>query len=132
MKKLSYQSTQRRPYIKESNGMRMRKKQFRIGHLAAALGVDDFVIRFWEKEFKLPTNRSQGGQRFYTAEDLERFKNIHELLYKKGFTIAGAKQELNQPVPQRMRKPENHNHHDNFAKECAMLKKRLLALKDML
>lgn len=49
--------------------MKMRKKQFRIGELATKLGVERFVIRFWEKEFNINSYRSQGGQRFYDERD---------------------------------------------------------------
>lgn len=74
--------------------MKMQKRQFRIGELAAYLNVEKFVIRFWEKEFDLSTERSEGGQRFYYDKDIEKFLLIKELLYQKGFTIAGAKQQL--------------------------------------
>lgn len=80
--------------------MKMQKRQFRIGELARQLNVERFVIRFWEKEFELRTKRSDGGQRFYSTADLERFKAIKELLYNKGFTIAGAKQQLKTDVKQ--------------------------------
>lgn len=80
--------------------MKMEKKKFRIGHLADELGVERFVIRFWEKEFNVKPRRSDGGQRFYKKEDLEQFKRIKELLYNEGFTIAGAKKILNCPETQ--------------------------------
>lgn len=72
----------------------MSKRTFRIGQLATHLKVERFVIRFWEKEFKVQSQRSPGGQRFYEEKDLERFMKIKELLYDKGFTIAGAKKAL--------------------------------------
>jgi DNA-binding transcriptional MerR regulator len=74
--------------------MRMQKRQFRIGDLAKHLAVEKFVIRFWEKEFGVTTTRSNGGQRFYSEEDLDTFKKIKTLLYDEGFTIAGAKKQL--------------------------------------
>ncbi|MCF7900335.1 MerR family transcriptional regulator [Candidatus Babeliales bacterium] len=76
--------------------MKMQKKQFRIGYLADHLGVEKSVIRFWEKEFKVYSSRSGGGQRFYEEKDLNKFKTIKILLYDKGFTIAGAKKQLKQ------------------------------------
>ncbi len=79
--------------------MKMQKKQFRIGELAKQLNVENFVIRFWEKEFAFKGERSAGGQRFYTQEDLERFTYIRSLLYDHGFTIAGAKKELKKKIP---------------------------------
>ncbi len=74
--------------------MKMKKKKFRIGELAEKLGVERFVIRFWEKEFGLASPRSTGGQRFYDTEDLAMFTQIKELLYEKRFTISGAKKQL--------------------------------------
>jgi len=79
----------------------MAKRQFRIGELATALNVEKYVIRFWEKEFNLSATRSEGGQRFYTSDDLRTFIHIKDLLYTKGYTIAGARQQLAQkPVSQ--------------------------------
>src|ERR1700735_5151577 len=72
----------------------MQKRQFRIGQLAKKLAVEKFVIRFWEKEFDMTTSRSNGGQRFYDETDLEKFILIKDLLYNKGYTINGAKQQL--------------------------------------
>ena len=42
--------------------MRMQKRRFRIGQLANQLGVERFVVRFWEKEF------CPFGQRFRTLK----------------------------------------------------------------
>lgn len=81
--------------------MRMQKRRFRIGHLAQHLAVERFVIRFWEKEFNIQPTRSDGGQRFYDEHDLSMFEHIKELLYKRGFTIAGAKKQLSTPDKER-------------------------------
>ena len=74
--------------------IRMNKKMFRIGELSKKLKVKKFVIRFWEKEFDLKSDRSQGGQRFYSVEDLKTFSIIKNLLYNQKFTIPGAKKQL--------------------------------------
>lgn len=74
--------------------MKMERRKFRIGELAHKVGVEQFVIRFWEKEFDIKSKRSNGGQRFYDEKDYKYFKKIKELLYQKKFTIAGAKEEL--------------------------------------
>ncbi|MCK4517253.1 MerR family transcriptional regulator [Candidatus Babeliales bacterium] len=72
----------------------MSQKKFRIGDLSRKLQVKKFVIRFWEKEFALPATRSEGGQRYYTQNDLKTFNTIKYLLYNQGFTISGAKSQL--------------------------------------
>lgn len=78
--------------------MKMSKKKFRIGELADKLGVERFVIRFWEKEFGVRSQRSEGGQRFYDDDDYALFSKIKELLYNQGFTINGAKKQLESNV----------------------------------
>jgi len=77
--------------------MRMQRAHFRIGELAQKVGVECFVIRFWEKEFKLKSPRSNGGQRFYTQKELDTFQAIKHLLYDQKFTIEGAKNVMNNP-----------------------------------
>lgn len=74
--------------------MKMQKRTFRIGELAAHLEVECFVIRFWEKEFGVSPHRSEGGQRYYTDNELQKFSLIKDLLHQKKFTIAGAKEHL--------------------------------------
>lgn len=74
--------------------MRMQRRLIRIGELSDRLKIENFVIRFWEKEFNVKSHRSPGGQRFYDEADLSKFQHIKELLYEKGFTIAGAKKML--------------------------------------
>jgi DNA-binding transcriptional MerR regulator len=72
----------------------MKKRKFRIGELAKELKVKKYVVRFWEREFQLHSDRSDGGQRFYTQDDFEKFSYIKDLLYTQGFTIAGTKKQL--------------------------------------
>jgi len=72
----------------------MKKRKFRIGELAKELKVKKYVVRFWEREFQLHSDRSDGGQRFYTQDDFEKFSYIKDLLYVQGFTIAGAKKQI--------------------------------------
>lgn len=74
--------------------MKMEERTFRIGDLAKEVGVERFVIRFWEKEFAIESRRSSGGQRFFTERDCALFKTIKELLYIRKLTIAGAKEAL--------------------------------------
>lgn len=74
------------------------RKKYRIGDLSRALQVKKFVIRFWEKEFELKSDRSQGGQRYYTKEDFDAFHTIKDLLYQQGYTIAGAKAQLKETL----------------------------------
>ncbi|MBN1549067.1 MerR family transcriptional regulator [Candidatus Babeliales bacterium] len=116
--------------------MRMQKRQFRIGELAEYLGVERFVIRFWEKEFNLRPTRSEGGQRFYEERDLERMQKIKQLLYEEGFTIAGAKKALkskkDKPIVASQKTTFDETLPENVTHRLKTIKKKLLALRQQL
>jgi len=117
--------------------MKMQKRKFRIGELSKKLNIDKFVIRFWEKEFELCTDRSNGGQRFYEEKDFETFKKIKNLLYDQKFTIAGAKKQLhpqdNIIASQKTFIQEHINNNDEkMVKKIIKLRKNLLKLKKLL
>lgn len=71
------------------------KVYFRIGEVGRILGVEPYVIRYWESEFKtLRPRRTRSDQRLYKRTDIETLLTIRDLLYKEKFTIAGAKKKL--------------------------------------
>ena len=113
--------------------MKMERRKFRIGELSSKIGVEQFVIRFWEKEFNIESKRSNGGQRFYDEKDYKRFKKIKELLYEKKFTIAGAKEELKN----NHETTEDHSEKTKFipgkiAKQMIDLQNQLIKLRELL
>jgi DNA-binding transcriptional MerR regulator len=71
------------------------KLYFRIGEVAELVGVEPHVLRYWEREFRgVRPTKSAKGQRVYSRRDIENLIRVRELLYKEGFTIAGAKKRL--------------------------------------
>ena len=66
-----------------------------IGEASVEVGVEPYVIRFWETKFSQlrPVKRS-GGRRFYRPSDVDKLKLIKSLLYKNGLTIKGAIEQL--------------------------------------
>lgn len=73
----------------------LTKLYFRIGEVASALRVEPHVLRYWESEFRsVRPQKSARGQRVYSRRDVETLQRIRELLYDRGFTIAGARKEL--------------------------------------
>ncbi len=135
----------------------MEKRTFRIGELAEHLALECFVIRFWERAFNIKAQRSDRGQRSYTEQDLHKFLLIKELLYEKGFTIAGAKkllQDLNDTqakklpsasiIASKVTTMETDTHSSvssgslqqqippNVSQQIVELQKRLLKLRELL
>jgi UDP-N-acetylglucosamine 4,6-dehydratase len=72
------------------------KKELSIDNIHNLTGIPKSKIRFWEKNFAeyLKPNRTDGGQRRYTSEDLEKIVRINNLLNQERFTIEGARQRL--------------------------------------
>ena len=77
-----------------------QKLYFRIGEVSNLVGVEPYVLRYWESEFAgLTPKRSGKGQRLYRRKDVELLLKIKHLLYAKRFTIEGAKQLLKARSP---------------------------------
>lgn len=71
------------------------KLYFRIGEVSELLQLPAYVLRFWETEFpQLKPTKSSTGQRMYRRREVEFALKIKTLLYDKGFTIAGAREQL--------------------------------------
>jgi len=68
---------------------------FKIGEVCEIVGVEAYVLRFWETEFPfLAPQKSKSGHRVYKRKDVELVLKVKELLYDRGFTIAGARRQL--------------------------------------
>ena len=86
------------------------KSYFRIGEVSRLLGVQPYVIRYWETEFKtVKPIRTRSDQRLYRHKDVEELLMIRKLLYEENFTIKrgseaapkteGRRTGLNRPGP---------------------------------
>lgn len=68
---------------------------YSISEVSKITGVESYVLRYWESEFKiLNPQKNLGGQRTYRKKDIDVISKIKELLYEQKFTIAGAKKKL--------------------------------------
>jgi DNA-binding transcriptional MerR regulator len=68
---------------------------FKISEVCDIVGVEPYVLRFWETEFHgLAPEKSKAGHRVYKRKDVENILRVKELLYDRGYTIAGARKQL--------------------------------------
>lgn len=74
----------------------MEKLFYSIGEVAEILRENASLVRFWSNSFQKFINprRNAKGNRMYTAEDIETFKQIHYLVKEKGMTLEGAEQAM--------------------------------------
>jgi DNA-binding transcriptional MerR regulator len=86
------------------------KLYFKIGEVSELLGVEPYVLRYWETEFAVLSPKKSGtGHRLYRRKDVELLLRIKHLLKEKRYTIEGARQSLQAdaraPKPARTPKP---------------------------
>lgn len=92
------------------------KRYFTIGEVSDLCGVKPHVLRYWEQEFtQLKPVKRRGNRRYYQHHEVRLIRRIRELLYQEGFTISGARNQLNAAAI--------HVHED--AHEAAELKERI-------
>src|SRR6266478_9721676 len=71
------------------------KLYFRIGEVSELVGVEPYVLRFWEGEFPAVGPKKSGtGHRMYRRKEVELLLKIKYLLYEKKYTIEGARRYL--------------------------------------
>ena len=71
------------------------KRYFRIGEVSRIMGVEPYVLRYWESEFpQIRPKRADSNQRTYQRKDLEIIFEIKRLLYDEKMTIEGARRKL--------------------------------------
>jgi len=71
------------------------KRYFTIGEVSELCLVKPHVLRYWEQEFpQLKPVKRRGNRRYYQRDDVLVIREIRELLYDQGFTIGGARQQL--------------------------------------
>jgi DNA-binding transcriptional MerR regulator len=73
------------------------KRYFTIGEVSELCGVKAHVLRYWEQEFtQLKPVKRRGNRRYYQHHEVLLIRRIRELLYDRGFTISGARIQLNE------------------------------------
>ncbi|MGD8176855.1 MerR family transcriptional regulator [Marinimicrobium sp. ARAG 43.8] len=71
------------------------KRYFTIGEVSDLCAVKPHVLRYWEQEFpQLKPVKRRGNRRYYQRQDVLTIRQIRALLYDQGFTIGGARQQM--------------------------------------
>ena len=104
----------------------LTKRYYSTGEVAALFGVSTSLIRFWEGEFDhLQPHKNGKGERRFTPKNVQQFNEIHELVKGRGFTLAGARRELER------QKGERREREDQIAK-LEELRRFLVELREAL
>lgn len=97
------------------------KRYFTIGEVSDLCAVKPHVLRYWEQEFAQLDPVRRGNRRYYQRDDVLMIRQIRSLLYEHGFTIGGARLQLN----------SKHQQQD-FSSEVRNLIKELEEIKELL
>ena len=82
------------------------KRYFTIGEVSDLCGVKPHVLRYWEQEFtQLKPVKRRGNRRYYQHHEVLLIRRIRELLYDQGFTISGARNQLDDVSGNEVRAP---------------------------
>jgi len=74
------------------------KDFYKLNEVCQYTDTQPYVLRFWESEFPQLSPTKRGSGRLYSREDIDVVRRIKELLYDEEFTIASARQQLEQEL----------------------------------
>jgi len=101
-------------------------KAFRtISEVAGELGLQPYVIRFWESQFKqIKPMRRKGGRRYYRPRDIDFLRGLKELLHEKNHTIKKVRDSI-------IKKGKEFiiSQSDNKTKEPSMIKRKKVSMR---
>ena len=73
----------------------VKKLYYSIGEVSEITKLKQYVLRYWESEFsQLNPAKNSAGNRNYRKTDIDLINEIKSLLYKRHYTIKGARQHL--------------------------------------
>jgi DNA-binding transcriptional MerR regulator len=74
---------------------KLTKLYYSIGEVAQLFQVNASLIRFWEKEFKLPQpKKNNKGNRMFTVKEIQTLEKIYQLVKIQGFKLDAAKTQI--------------------------------------
>jgi len=93
---------------------------YSISKVSEITGISPHILRYWEKHFSfLKIQRDPAGRRIYSDRDIEKIKNIKEMLYNEGYRIKGVKKKFRVA---NNKKKEKHTSGDFLKKILRMIK----------
>lgn len=121
------------------------QKTYTKTEISQKLGVQSYIITLWEKQFGIETTVLD-GQQMYSEQDATQLASIKELLYEKGYSIAAAKQFLQEfPMAhetgiiaaspllfESSKAPKARTIDDSILQELLSMKDKLLKLKELI
>ena len=101
----------------------VKKLYYSIGEVSEVTKLKQYVLRYWETEFvQLKPAKNSAGNRNYRKSDIDLILEIKDLLYKRHYTIKGAKQYLKDKTSKSVKKTgETSDQIKNFKEKVIKL-----------
>ncbi len=75
--------------------LKEEKLYYSIGEVSKLFDISRSLIRYWESEFEILKPHKNGkGERKFTKKNIEQLNIIYHLVKERGFTLKGAKSEI--------------------------------------
>lgn len=71
-----------------------KQERLKAADVCQIVQIQPYVLRTWEAEFPDLGQATPAGGRVYSKGDVARVRQIHELVYGEGLTLAGARKRL--------------------------------------
>lgn len=105
---------------------KIEKHFYSISEVAEMFGVNQSLIRFWEKEFShIKPHKNPKGNRLFTKENIEQIRLVYHLVKERGMTLKGAQLKIKQ-------NPTDTIQEHEIVKRLQNVKKLLLEIKEEL
>lgn len=65
-----------------------------LHQLAIGLSIPEKTLHSWNKNFKIVPTENEAGHLTYSQDQIDFILHLYHLIKERGFTIPGAKQEL--------------------------------------
>jgi DNA-binding transcriptional MerR regulator len=76
-----------------------QEMRYTIDEVSDLAGLKAHVLRYWETEFpQLKPERTRANQRLYRQKDLDLILHIKKLVHERGFTLQGARKQLDEDL----------------------------------
>ena len=105
----------------------LSKLYYTIGEVSKMMGVNQSLLRFWEREFNLTVaKKNNKGNRLYAVKEITEINTIYDFVKRQGYTIEGAKKAI-KGVTSKHSSPENKN--EILIDQLEKIKRKLVELK---
>jgi DNA-binding transcriptional MerR regulator len=73
----------------------MQKLYYSISEVSKIVDEEQYILRYWEKEFtQLKPRKNRGGNRIYSERDIALLKLIKHLLRNEKLSLRGAQEQI--------------------------------------